>query len=109
MDEFEACMNEVLLRVRCLEGDGSMATAGTMHLEGEHRDNLLALLAELPELMETDWGNAESAIERFMPLVNGTPYAEDLTAILASVKDFDNAALQGQAAALQRRLRGESL
>jgi hypothetical protein len=44
-----------------------------------------------------------------MPLVNGTPYAEDLTAILASVKDFDNAALQGQAAALQRRLRGESL
>ena len=48
--------------------------------------------------------NAESAIERFMPLVNGTPYAEDLTAILASVKDFDNAALQGQAAALQRRL-----
>ena len=70
---------------------------------------LLALLAELPELMETDWGNAESAIERFMPLVNGTPYAEDLTAILASVKDFDNAALQGQAAALQRRLRGESL
>lgn len=109
MDAFEACMNEVLLRVRCLEGDGSTPTMGVLHLEGEHRDSLLALLTELPELMETDWGNAESALERFIPLVNGTPYAEDMTAILASVKDFDNAALQGQAAALQRRLLGEGV
>ncbi len=109
MDEFETCMNEVLQRVRCLEGDGSMATTGTLHLDGEHRDNLLALLAELPELTETDWGNAENSVEQFMLLVNGTPYAEDLAAILASVKDFDNAALQGQAAALQRRLFGEGV
>ena len=104
MDAFEACMNEVLQRVRCLEGDGSTPTVGVLRLEGQDRDSLLALLAALPELMETDWGNAESALERFIPLVNGTPYAEDMTAILASVKDFDNAALQGQAAALQRRL-----
>ena len=82
---------------------------GVMHLEGEHRDSLMALLAAMPELMETDWGNAESALERFIPLVNGTPYAEDMTAILASVKDFDNAALQGQAAALQRRLLEEGV
>lgn len=108
MDEFEESMNEVLLRVRCLEGMGSMATAGTMHLDEEHREALLALLAELPELMETDWGNAESSLERFIPFVDGTPYAEDLSAILASVKDFDNGALQGQSAALQHRLRGEN-
>lgn len=108
MGEFEACMREVLLRVRCLEDSESTPTTGTLHLEGEHRENLLALLAELPELVETDWGNAESSVGRFMPLVNGTPYAEDMAAILASVKDFDNAALQSQAAALQRRLRGEN-
>ena len=108
MDEFEESMNEVLLRVRCLEGMGSMATAGTMHLDEEHREALLALLAELPELMETDWGNAESSLERFIPFVDGTPYAEDLSAILAAVKDFDNGALQGQSAALQHRLRGEN-
>ena len=108
MDEFEESMNEVLLRVRCLEGMGSTATAGTLHLDGEHREGLLALLAELPELMETDWGNAESSLEHFIPFVDGTPYAEDLSAILASVKDFDNGALQGQAAALRLRLRGEN-
>ena len=108
MDEFEESMNEVLLRVRCLEGVSSMATAGTLHLDEDQREGLLALLAELPELMETDWGNAESSLERFLPFVDGTPYAEDLSSILASVKDFDNGALQGQAAALQNRLRGEN-
>ena len=88
---------------------GNAATAGTLHLDEEHREGLLALLAELPELMETDWGNAESSLEYFIPFVDGTPYAEDLSAILASVKDFDNGALQGQAAALQLRLRGENI
>lgn len=107
IDEFEESMNEVLLRVRCLEGTGHMPTTGSLHLDEDHREGLLALLAELPELMETDWGNAESSLERFIPFVDGTPYAADLSAILASVKDFDNGALQGQAAALQRRLRGE--
>lgn len=43
MDEFEESMNE---RVRCLEGMGSKATAGTLHLDEEHREALLALLAE---------------------------------------------------------------
>ena len=108
LDEFEESMNEVLMRVRCLEGTSHMATTGTMHLDEEHREGMLALLAELPELMETDWGSAESALERFIPFVDGTPYAEDIFAILASVKDFDNGALQGQAAALQRRLRGDN-
>ena len=107
MDEFESSLNEVLMRVRCLEGANAMANAGNLHLDGEHRESLAALLAELPELAETDWGNAESSLERFVPLVDGTPYAEDLAAILASVKDFDNAALQGQSSALQQRLLSE--
>ena len=47
-------------------------------------------------------------VEYFIPFVDGTPYAEDLSAILASVKDFDNGALQGLAAALQYRLRGDN-
>ena len=108
MDEFEESMNEVLMRVRCLEGTSRLASMGSMHLDEEHREGLLVLLAELPELAETDWGNAESSLERFMPFVDGTPYAEDLSAVLASVKDFDNGALQGQAAALLHRLRGEN-
>ena len=45
--------------------------------------------------METDWGTAESALEKFVPLVDNTPYAADITALLAAVKDFDNAAVQG--------------
>ena len=107
MDEFEKSMDEVLMRVRCLEGANAMTTTGTLHLDGEHREALTALLAELPELVEIDWGNAESTLESFVPFVDGTPYAEDLAAILASVKDFDNGALQGQAAALQLRLLGD--
>ncbi len=108
IDEFEESMNEVLMRVRCLEGASRTPTTGSMHLDEEHREGLLVLLAELPDLVETDWGNAESSLERFLPFVDGTPYAEDLSAVLAAVKDFDNGALQGQAAALQHRLRGEN-
>ena len=75
-----------------------------MHLEGVIRENLLALLEELPTLLETDWGTAESSLEKFVSLVDNTPYADDITALLGAVKDFDNAAVQGLAADLQQRL-----
>lgn len=104
MDAFEKSMEEVLLRVRCLEGEGDAAEIGTLHLESEYRESLLALLEELPGLMETDWGSAESALEHFVPLVNGTPYAQDLEAILGAVKDFDNEGMRAHVAEMRRKL-----
>jgi len=104
MDEFEKSMEEVQARVRCLEDESGMSTTGSLHLEGVIRENLLALLEELPTLLETDWGTAESSLEKFVSLADNTPYAGDITALLAAVKDFDNARVQGLAADLQQRL-----
>ena len=90
--------------MRCLEGEGDAAEIGTLHLESEYRESLLALLEELPGLMETEWGSAESALEHFVPLVNGTPYAQDLEAILGAVKDFGNEGMRAHVADMRRKL-----
>lgn len=102
---FETAMTEALEQICLLQKhNSSSATDGDMRLAGEHRHALLGLLAELPQRMETDWGGVESALEAFMPLVEGTPYAEELSRVLAAVNDFNPADMAGHAELLCRHL-----
>ena len=103
---FEAAMNEALERIRLLQSHSRLAaTAGDLRLAEEHKRALLRLLEELPQRMETDWGGVESAVEAFIPLVEGTPYAEDLTGVLAAVNDFNPADMAGRVERLRQHLR----
>ena len=103
---FEAAMNEALERIRLLQSHSRLAaTAGDLRLAEEHKRALLRLLEELPQRMETDWGGVESALEAFIPLVEGTPYAEDLTGVLAAVNDFNPADMAGRVERLRQHLR----
>ena len=52
-------------------------------------------------------GGVESALEAFIPLVEGTPYAEDLAGVLAAVNDFNPADMADRVERLRRHLRGE--
>ena len=105
---FEAAMDEALERIRQLQSHSRLAvTAGDLRLAEEHKRALLRLLEELPRRMETDWGGVESALEAFIPLVEGTPYAEDLAGVLAAVNDFNPADMADRVERLRRHLRGE--
>ena len=105
---FEAAMDEALERIRQLQSHSRLAvTAGDLRLAEEHKRALLLLLEELPRRMETDWGGVESALEAFIPLVEGTPYAEDLAGVLAAVNDFNPADMADRVERLRRHLRGE--
>ncbi len=109
LQEFEAAMAEALEQIRLLQKHNRLAaTAGTMRLAEEHRRALLDLLTELPRRMETDWGAVESALEAFMPLVEGTPYAEELSKVLAAVNDFNPVDMAGHAGQLRRHLSGDA-
>ena len=102
-------MAEALEQIRLLQKhNGLAATAGDMRLADEHRHTLLDLLGELPQRMETDWGGVESALEAFIPLVEGTPYAEELSRVLAAVNDFNPADMAGHAELLRRHLSGDA-
>ena len=69
---FEAAMDEALGSIRLLQSHSRLAaTAGDLRLAEEHKRALLRLLEELPQRMETDWGGVESALEAFIPLVEG--------------------------------------
>ena len=106
---FETAMAEALEQIRLLQKhNGLAATAGDMRLADEHRHTLLDLLGELPQRMETDWGGVESALEAFIPLVEGTPYAEELSRVLAAVNDFNPADMAGHAELLRRHLSGDA-
>ena len=106
---FETAMAEALEQIRLLQKhNGLAATAGDMRLADEHRHALLDLLGELPQRMETDWGGVESALEAFIPLVEGTPYAEELSRVLAAVNDFNPADMAGHAELLRRHLSGDA-
>gem|GEM_PF-6742168 len=105
---FEAAMDEALERILQLQSHSRLAvTAGDLRLAEEHKRALLRLLEELPRRMETDWGGVESALEAFIPLVEGTPYAEDLAGVLAAVNDFNPADMADRVERLRRHLRGE--
>ena len=105
---FEAAMDEALERIRQLQSHSRLSvTAGDLRLAEEHKRALLRLLEELPRRMETDWGGVESALEAFIPLVEGTPYAEDLAGVLAAVNDFNPADMADRVERLRRHLRGE--
>lgn len=105
---FEEAMDEALERIRQLQSHSRLAvTAGDLRLAEEHKRALLRLLEELPRRMETDWGGVESALEAFIPLVEGTPYAEDLAGVLAAVNDFNPADMADRVERLRRHLRGE--
>lgn len=101
---FEVAMDEALVQIRAMQGGSRIAISGDLALADEHRLVLGGLLVELPRRFEYDWGGVESALERFMPLVEGTPYAEDLASVLSAVNDFDLAVMESRAEALRARL-----
>ena len=73
------------------------------------REPLLSLLGELPQRMEKDWGGVEDALESLIPLMEGTPHAEEVAAILVAVKDFDMDSMTDKASQLrQKLLRGQA-
>ena len=73
------------------------------------REPLLSLLGELPQRMERDWGGVEDALEALIPLMEGTPHAEEVAAILVAVKDFDMDSMTDKASQLrQKLLRGQA-
>lgn len=106
--QFEEAMREALTQIETLRSRSRISIAGDLLLADRHRQALLRLLEQLPQRMELDWGGVESALEDFLPLVEGTPYAEDLAGVLAAVDDFDPAALGERAARLRQKLAGEA-
>lgn len=105
--QFEEAMREALTQIETLRAHSRISTDGDLLLADEHRQALLRLLEELPRRMELDWGSVESALAGFLPLVEGTPHAEELAEVLAAVDDFDPAAVTERAARLRQKLTGE--
>ncbi|OXS27687.1 MAG: hypothetical protein BCS36_11615 [Desulfovibrio sp. MES5] len=109
LNAFEAEMARVLDYVQSVEGLDRETRSGNLQLAEEHRTALLALLGELPQRVETDWGGVEGALETLMPLIEGTPHAEEVAAILAAVKDFDMDGMTDRACRLRKKLlRGDA-
>ena len=101
---FDIEMGQVLEYVQAIDARASETKSGNLQLAEEHRTALLALLGELPKRVETDWGGVEGALEALMSLVEGTPHAGDMVAILAAVKDFDTAGMAERADRLREKL-----
>ncbi len=89
MADFAHSMAEALACISTLQGHSVTATDGRLCLSAARRLELFALLETLPERMITDWGSAEATLARFVPLVEGTPYAGDVTEVLHRLRDFD--------------------
>lgn len=101
---FDVEMGQVLEYVQAIDARSRETRSGNLQLAEEHRTALLALLGELPKRVETDWGGVEGALEALMSLVEGTPHAGDMVAILAAVKDFDTAGMAERADQLREKL-----
>ena len=102
-------MARVLEYVQSVKGLGRETRSGNLQLAEEHRTALLSLLGELPQRMEKDWGGVEDALESLIPLMEGTPHAEEVAAILVAVKDFDMDSMTDKASQLrQKLLRGQA-
>lgn len=101
---FEAEMARVLEYVQVIDSVGRETRSGNLQLAQEHRTALLALLDEFPQRVETDWGGVEGTLETLMPLMEGTPHAEEVAAILAAVKDFDMDGMTDRACRLRKKL-----
>ncbi len=109
LNAFEAEMARVLEYVQSVKGLGRETRSGNLQLAEEHRTALLSLLGELPQRMEKDWGGVEDALESLIPLMEGTPHAEEVAAILVAVKDFDMDSMTDKASQLrQKLLRGQA-
>lgn len=109
LNAFEAEMARVLEYVQGVKGLDRETRSGNLQLAEEHRTALLALLGELPHRMERDWGGVEDALEALIPLMEGTPHAEEVAAILVAVKNFDMDGMTDKASQLrQKLLRGQA-
>ena len=104
LNAFEAEMARVLEYVQGVKGLDRETRSGNLQLAEEHRTALLALLGELPQRMERDWGGVEGALEALIPLMEGTPHAEEVAAILVAVKDFDMDSMTDKACQLRKKL-----
>lgn len=101
---FEAEMARVHEYVQVVENFDRETRSGNLQLAEEHRTALLALLGELPQRVEKDWGGVKDALETLMPLIEGTPHAEEVAGILAAVKDFDMDSMTDKACRLRKKL-----
>ncbi|SCM72271.1 response regulator [Desulfovibrio sp. 86] len=109
LNAFEAEMARVLESVQGVKGLDRETRSGNLQLAEEHRTALLALLGELPQRAERDWGGVENALETLIPLMEGTPHAEEVAAILVAVKDFDMDGMTDKACRLRKKLlRGQA-
>ena len=104
---FAAVMQGTLLQISERQVQhGQTAPVVARVLAKEHQQGLLRLLHDLPQRLQRDWGGLESALEAFMPLVQGTPLAAEMQALLAAVNSFDITDATEHTALLRRKLSG---
>ena len=107
MAAFEAAMQGTLDRINEMQTRaGATVTSVSRVLAREHQQGLMQLLQDLPNRLQMDWGGLEAALEAFMPLVQGTPLAADMRALLAAVNNFDVSDATDHTALLRRKLSG---
>ena len=107
MAAFEAAMQGTLDRINEMQTRaGTTVTSVSRVLAREHQQGLMQLLQDLPNRLQMDWGGLEAALEAFMPLVQGTPLAADMRALLAAVNNFDVSDAADHTALLRRKLSG---
>lgn len=105
LHDFEQAMKEALHNVQQMNTQNChSARNGNKKLAEDSRYKLLALLAELPTRVETDWGGVEYELEDMLYTVNDTPYANDIIGLLSAVNDFNLADMIDRADKLRQIL-----